>query len=68
MLKDLENLSHQQNLPQPAEELNLALSQPSGEVSKDVSEALKNLKDQVEDIQKFTSFMEKVSDETSQEG
>ena len=58
MLSDLEKVYNQTILPTP-------VSQPE-EQSNEVTEAISNLKEQVENVKEFTKFMEKVGDDVEE--
>ena len=58
MLSDLEKVYNQTILPTP-------VSQPE-EQSNEVTEAISNLKEQVENVKEFTKFMEKVGEDVEE--
>ena len=58
MLSDLEKVYNQTILPTP-------VSQPE-EQSNEVTEAISNMKEQVENVKEFTKFMEKVGEDVEE--
>jgi hypothetical protein len=68
MINDLDNISHQQILPQPVDDVNLEVDATSVDRDANVAEALDKLKDQVAGIKEFTNFMEKAASENPEEG